>query len=100
MDVVDDLAAFLLTILLLVVADEMAVGTLPAMAHRRGPCALLLIRGCAQTGRADAGGHSALGQSLGACDHSGERRGQHRDGEAESHKAWALFMVRAPNSGW
>src|SRR5262245_48054448 len=39
----------------------MAVGFLPPMADGSGPGALFLIRGCAQTGRADTGGHSALG---------------------------------------
>jgi len=45
-------------------------------------------------------GHSALGESLGAGDHSGERCGKNRYGEAESHKVWALFMVRALSYGW
>ena len=43
-DVVDDLAPFLLAIDLLDIPDEMLVGMLPAITYRGGPCALFLIR--------------------------------------------------------
>src|SRR5436309_13768073 len=63
-DVVDDLASFLFAIDLLNIPYEMLVGILPAMTDRDGPRLLFLIRGRAQTGRADAGDHSALTQSV------------------------------------
>ena len=59
----------------------MLVGILPAMTYRGGPRPLFLIRGCAQTGRANARDHSALRQGFGS--ESREAK-QHRRTEDES----------------
>jgi|SRR5438128_10782864 len=59
-DVIDDLAPFLSAINLLNIPYEMLIGILPAMTYPEGPRLLLLIRGCAQTGRANARDRSAL----------------------------------------
>ena len=98
MNVVDDLAAFLLSVFLFFIADEVTVRVLPAMAYRDGPRSPVLKRVFTQTGRIDARSYSPLRQGFGpGCEQSCQKQEPAQGPVCVSH-SWFVWD-RADNIG-